>query len=180
MQQPHSFMATRRVVALAALAVATLSFAVPSFAKHGDEDDQGEGNGRSKHGEKHGDKHEDKKHKKEMKHEREDIKYGTYFNEQQRVYARDYYSQHYGNGKKCPPGLAKKNNGCMPPGQVRNWVVGQPIPRGVTVYAIPQPVILQLPPAPYGYRYAQIGGDIVLVQRQNNVIVDIIAGLLGG
>jgi Ni/Co efflux regulator RcnB len=57
--------------------------------------------------------------------------------------------------------------------------VGQPIPRGVTVYAVPQPVVVHLPPAPYGYRYARIGGDIVLVQTQNNLIVDIIQGLLG-
>ena len=92
---------------------------------------------------------------------------------------RDYYVQNYGGGRKCPPGLAKKNNGCMPPGQARNWAVGQPIPRGVMLYQVPQPVILQLPPAPYGYRYARIGGDIVLVQQQNNLIVDIIVGLLG-
>jgi Ni/Co efflux regulator RcnB len=39
---------------------------------------------------------------------------------------------------------------------------------------------MQLPPAPYGYRYSRIGGDIVLVQQQNNLIVDIIQGLLGG
>lgn len=25
----------------------------------------------------------------------------------------------YGNGRNCPPGLAKKNNGCMPPGQAK-------------------------------------------------------------
>jgi TolA-binding protein len=39
---------------------------------------------------------------------------------------RDYQ---YGNGRNCPPGLAKKDNGCMPPGQAkkmgqrydRNW-----------------------------------------------------------
>ncbi len=67
----------------------------------------------------------------------------------------------------------------MPPGQARNWAVGQPVPRGVTVYTVAQPVLRQLPPAPYGYRYARIGGDIVLVQQQNNLIVDIIVGLLG-
>ena len=30
----------------------------------------------------------------------------------------------YGNGH-CPPGLAKKNNGCMPPGQARKLERGQ-------------------------------------------------------
>jgi Ni/Co efflux regulator RcnB len=36
-----------------------------------------------------------------------------------------------------------------------------------------------LPPPPYGYRYARIGNDIVLVQSDNHLIVDIIVGLLG-
>ena len=105
---------------------------------------------------------------------------GTYFNDQQRTYIRQYYTSNYGPGKKYPPGLAKKGNGCLPPGQLRTWVVGQPIPRNVIIYSVPQPVMLQLPPAPYGYRYARIGNDIVLVQRQSNLIVDIIQVLLGG
>ena len=32
-------------------------------------------------------------------------------------YGNDDYD--YGNGRDCPPGLAKKNNGCQPPGQAR-------------------------------------------------------------
>src|SRR4029453_11081671 len=36
----------------------------------------------------------------------------------------------YGTGG-CPPGLAKKNNGCMPPGQAKKlYNVGQPFPVG--------------------------------------------------
>ena len=160
----------RRILALA---IASLLIAGPVFAKDHD-DDHGNGPG------KHGQKHDGKKEKHADKREREDIRPGTYFNDQQRTYVREYYTTSYGNGKRCPPGLAKKNNGCMPPGQARNWAVGQPVPRGVVIYTVPQPVIRQLPPAPYGYRYARIGGDIVLVQQQNNVIVDIIQVLLGG
>ena len=179
---------TRQIIAVA---IASLFISGASFAKGDKDDDHGRGNGNGKHAEKQ-DKHD--KHDKQDKHyakeqkkadkeaykqQREDIKQGAYFNDQQRGAVRQYYVQNYGNGKNCPPGLAKKNNGCMPPGQARNWAVGQPIPRGVTVYSVPQPVIVQLPPAPYGYRYARIGGDIVLVQQQNNLIVDIIVGLLG-
>ena len=40
-------------------------------------------------------------------------------------------------------------------------------------------MISQLPSPPYGYRYARLGNDIVLVQSQNNLIVDIIVGVLG-
>jgi Ni/Co efflux regulator RcnB len=157
--------------ALVALAIAAAFIAGPAFAK--DHDNDGRGN------DKHAQKHEEKAQKHAEKRERQDIRPGTYFNDQHRTFARQYYSEHYGRGHNCPPGLAKKNNGCMPPGQARKWDVGQPIPRGVTVYTVPQPVLVHLPPAPYGYRYARIGGDIVLVQQQNNLIVDIIQGLLG-
>jgi len=167
---------------LVALAIGAIFLAGSAIAK--DHDNEGRGN--DKHAQKHeekAEKHADKQREKAEKHadkrERQDIKPGTYFNDQHRTFAREYYSEHYGHGRNCPPGLAKKNNGCLPPGQARKWDVGQPIPRGVTVYSVPQPVLVRLPPAPYGYRYARIGGDIVLVQQQNNLIVDIIQGLLG-
>lgn len=172
---------THRIVALA---ITSLLVAAPALSKgKGDNDNDDHGKGNGKHSQKFEDKQdkrEAKEYKKAEKRERKEIQPGSYFNDQQRTLVREYYVQNYSNVKKCPPGLAKKNNGCMPPGQARNWVVGQPVPRGVTVYAVPQPVIVQLPPAPYGYRYARIGGDIVLVQQQNNLIVDIIQGLLGG
>jgi len=163
---------------LIALAITSIFVAGPVFAK-GNDDEQGKGKGKDKQVEKY-EKQNQKQVQKAEKRERKEIEQGTYFNDQQRTYVREYYTTNYGKGKKCPPGLAKKGNGCMPPGQVRTWVVGQPIPRNVTLYSVPQPVILQLPPAPYGYRYARIGGDIVLVQQQNNLIVDIIQGLLRG
>ena len=179
---PHSKFSGRLVAA----AVTLLILSGSALAK-GHDDDGGNGNGNGNgngqgHGKGHAkqaQKHQDKGQKHADKRQREEVKRGAYFNDQQRSDVRDYYGQTYGHGKSCPPGLAKKNNGCMPPGQVRHWAVGQQIPRGVTIYAVPQPVIRQLPPAPYGYRYARIGGDIVLIQRQNNLIVDIIVGLLG-
>jgi Ni/Co efflux regulator RcnB len=167
---------------LVALAIASLFMAGSGFARdHGDE-----GHGKDKHKDKGHGKYSEEHHakpdkagKKMAKRQRENVQPGTYFNDTQRTYARQYYSQNYGGGKNCPPGLARKHNGCMPPGQARNWSVGQPVPRGVTVYSVAPPVLRHLPPAPYGYRYARIGGDIVLVQQQNNLIVDIIVGLLG-
>ncbi|HYW55340.1 MAG TPA: DUF1236 domain-containing protein [Polaromonas sp.] len=168
---------------IATLAIATLLLAGPVLSKGKDDDDHG-GKGNGKHSQKaeKQQKHASKgsgKDDKDAKRERKEVQPGTYFNDQQRTVVRQYYTQNYTNGKKCPPGLAKKNNGCMPPGQVRNWAVGQPIPSGVTTYSVPQPVIVQLPPAPYGYRYTRIGGDIVLVEQKNNLIVDIIQGLFG-
>ena len=162
---------------IVSLAIASLLFAGTAFAKDkGDDHDNGGG----KHGNKHSQKEDRKAEKKAEKREREEIKQGAYFNDQQRTFAREYYTTTYKDGKRCPPGLAKKNNGCLPPGQVRNWAVGQPVPRNVIVYPVAQPVIRMLPPAPVGYRYERIGGDIVLVQQQSNIIVDIIQVLLGG
>lgn len=181
-----------RIHRLFAIIVAATCLAAPAFAK----DDDGHGKG-DKHSQKRAEKAEKKADKQEEKYEkraekreeksekhaakrqREDIRAGSYFNDQDRMHARQYYAQQYGDGRRCPPGLAKKNNGCMPPGQARRWAVGQPVPRDVVFYSVPQPLMVQLPPAPYGYRYGRIGNDIVLVQQQNNLIVDIIIGLLG-
>jgi Ni/Co efflux regulator RcnB len=160
---------------LLALLVAAVFAAGAAFAG------EGEGHG-NKHGDKagkHAEKRAEKAEKRARKQEREDVKVGAYFNDHHRDAARSYYHEHYSNGRNCPPGLAKKHNGCLPPGQAKRWAVGQPIPRGVVVYSVPQPVIVQLPPPPYGYRYARLGNDIVLVQSQNNLIVDIIVGVSG-
>jgi Ni/Co efflux regulator RcnB len=171
---------------LLALAIASLLLAGPALAKDKDHDDRGSGKHAQKHEQKHeqkaekrADKQQEKAEKRAAKRQREEIRHGSYFNDEHRSHARRYYAERYGSGRACPPGLAKSNNGCVPPGQARKWDVGQPIPRGVTVYTVPQPVLVRLPPPPYGYRYARIGGDIVLVQQQNHIIVDIIQGLLG-
>ena len=159
-----------------ALAIACIFAAGASLA----DDDHGKGKG-NKHAEKDerkAEKQEDKREKKADKHrDRDDVRVGQYFSDQQRESVRSYYSQQYGNGRRCPPGLAKKNNGCLPPGQVR-YTVGQPLPRTATVYLVPQPVIVQLPVAPPGYRYVRVGNDILLVSPQSQLVVDVIAGLL--
>ena len=187
------FLPCTNVPRIVALAMASLLLAAaPAFAKDNQDDAYSNGKHSQKEYQKT-QKHAEKKYAKDRKEvrkerekaqkraekrRREDIKQGAYFDDQQRTSVRQYYTHTYANAKRCPPGLAKKHNGCVPPGQAGNWHVGQPVPKGVTVYTVPQPVIRLLPPAPYGYRYARIGGDIVLVQQQNNLIVDIIIGLL--
>jgi Ni/Co efflux regulator RcnB len=91
-----------------------------------------------------------------------------------RTIIREHFSADAAGGN-CPPGLAKKNNGCMPPGQARKWGVGQAVPRDVTIYALPDPLLVRLSPAPVGYRYGRIGGDVVLLAIPTNIIVDIYA-----
>jgi Ni/Co efflux regulator RcnB len=130
--------------------------------------------------ERKADKHADKAERKADKQaaKRADVRVGAFFNDDHRVVARTYYTQHYGGPKACPPGLAKKNNGCLPPGQTKKWAVGQPLPAGVVVYAVPQPVLVQLPPAPVGYRYVRVASDILLIAIGTQMVVDGISDLM--
>ena len=47
---------------------------------------------------------------------RGDLDVDIFFGDRQRDIIRDYYGNQFSGGH-CPPGLAKKNNGCLPPGQ---------------------------------------------------------------
>jgi Ni/Co efflux regulator RcnB len=155
---------TKSQFAVSAAIVAAAVFCAPAMA-----DDHGKGKGKG----------HDKKEKAER---REEVREGAYFREEHREAARRYYVEQYGGhgkAKHCPPGLAKKHNGCMPPGQARKWAVGQPLPRDVVVYEVPRPVLVQLPPPPVGYRYERVGGDIVLVRINGRVVVDIMLNIFG-
>lgn len=104
------------------------------------------------------------------------IQVGGYFGDPQRTVVRNYYSEQYGMGR-CPPGLAKKNNGCMPPGQARKWAVGQPLPRDVIYYSVPPALVLQLGAPPSGHRYVRVGADILLIAIGTAMVVDALQDL---
>jgi hypothetical protein len=88
-----------------------------------------------------------------------------------------YYRTEYIAGN-CPPGLAKKNNGCLPPGQAgRVWVVGQPLPPAIVYYPLPPTLVTQLSPPPPGYDYVRVDNDVVLMELGNRMIIDIVADL---
>lgn len=99
-----------------------------------------------------------------------------HFRDDQRIAVSNYYGEQYRVGR-CPPGLAKKNNGCMPPGQARKWAVGQPMPRDVVTYSLPPAVIVQLGVAPAGHRYVRVASDILLIAIGTGLVVDAIQDL---
>ena len=101
---------------------------------------------------------------------------GSYFNDGQRRHVHQWYGDQYRAGR-CPPGLAKKNNGCMPPGQAKKWRVGQTLPAGVVYYPVPQPVLVQIGPPPAGYRYVRVANDILLLAVGSRMVVDAITDL---
>ena len=99
-----------------------------------------------------------------------------HFRDDQRKVVSNYYGEQYGAGR-CPPGLSKKNNGCMPPGQARKWAVGQPLPRDVVTYSLPSVVISQLGAPPVGQRYVRVASDILLIAIGTGLVVDAIQDL---
>jgi Ni/Co efflux regulator RcnB len=106
------------------------------------------------------------------------VRVGGYFNDTQRTAVRTYYGEQYRAGN-CPPGLAKKNNGCMPPGQARKWNVGRALPSDVVYYSVPQSVIIQLGAPPSGQRYVRVGSDILLLAIGTGMVIDAIQNLGG-
>lgn len=88
-----------------------------------------------------------------------------------------YYRNDFAAGN-CPPGLAKKNNGCLPPGQAKKlWAIGQPLPGSVVFYPLPGPLLMQLTPAPGGYQYVRVANDILLMAIGTRMITSAIADL---
>jgi hypothetical protein len=98
------------------------------------------------------------------------------FGAEERVVVRDYYAAPIAGGK-CPPGLAKKNNGCLPPGQAKKWAIGQPLPPGVVYYALPADLVVRLPPPPIGHRYVRVAGDVLLIATGTSMVLDAIQDL---
>jgi len=100
-----------------------------------------------------------------------------HFDDDKRVHVRSYYDEEF-RGGNCPPGLAKKNNGCLPPGQAKKvWVIGQPLPASVVFYSLPGVLLGQLTPAPSGYQYVQVASDILMMAIGTRMIVSAVADL---
>ena len=121
------------------------------------------------------DKHDKKKSERHDEDEHSAGKRG-HFEERHRVMVNEYYSEQF-RGRRCPPGLAKKQNGCMPPGQAKKWQIGQPLPRDVVYYSVPQPLVTQIGQPPSGYRYVRVGNDILLVGPGTGMVIDAIQNL---
>jgi len=107
-----------------------------------------------------------------------DVHVTVYFGDRDRDVVRKYFVQTHGRGH-CPPGLAKKNNGCLPPGQAKKrYTVGRPLPSSVVVKDLPRDISVRLGPAPRGYRYGIVDGDVVKMAVATALVVDAIDGLV--
>ncbi len=126
----------------------------------GQPDDDSHGKGQDKHK----DKGKDGEHHK-------------YFTDDKRVIINNYYAGQYKHGKGCPPGLAKKQNGCMPPGQAKKWAVGKPLPAGVVAYPLPSSLVVQLGPPPPNTKYVRVAQDVLLLATGTGMVVDAVQNL---
>jgi hypothetical protein len=78
----------------------------------------------------------------------------------------------------CPPGLARKGNGCLPPGQAKKlWARGQPLAPAVVYYPLPPDLVRQLAPVPPGYDYVRVDNDVLLLDMTNRIVADFVSDL---
>jgi len=100
------------------------------------------------------------------------------FSDTQREAARLYFVKEHGRGN-CPPGLAKKQNGCLPPGQAKKrYVVGHSLSRGIVLAELPVELSVRIGPAPSGYRYGMLDGDLVKLAVGSMLVADVVEGLV--
>jgi Ni/Co efflux regulator RcnB len=104
------------------------------------------------------------------------INIGGYFQDSQRLAVRDYYEPRFRAGN-CPPGLAKKNNGCLPPGQAKKWRKGYRLPSDVVYYPVPNEISIRLGVPPAGHKYVRVAADILLIAVGTSMVVDAIEDL---
>lgn len=103
---------------------------------------------------------------------------GSYFEPRHHQAVRDIYGPAVSQGR-CPPGLAKKGNGCLPPGQAKRWAIGQPLPSDMVRYSLPPELQRRLGPPPAGYKYVRAASDILLIAVGTRMVVDAIEDLGG-
>ena len=143
----------------------------PDWAGHG-KPDKGSQNARDE--DWRGDRHEVRRD--ERRDRRGDVRVDVHFDDHQRAVVREYYEDSFRHGR-CPPGLAKKHNGCMPPGQAKKWQMGRPLPRDVVYYDLPPRVVVSLGVPPAGHKYVRVASDILLIAVGTGMVVDAIDDL---
>ncbi|MEN9904420.1 MAG: hypothetical protein RLZZ555_985 [Pseudomonadota bacterium] len=112
----------------------------------------------------------------EIDHREMAARHGHQFDHRQRDSVRSYYAPRFKAGH-CPPGLAKKHNACLPPGQARKWELGQPLPAGLARHPLPAELLRRLGPPPAGHEYAQVESDILLLTIGTSMVIDAIENL---
>jgi Ni/Co efflux regulator RcnB len=100
-----------------------------------------------------------------------------HFTSREREVVHVYFADEQRRGH-CPPGLAKKHDGCLSPGHAkRHYVIGRPMPAGVVLVPVPAELVVRMGPPPSGCRYAMVDGDVVKLAAGSALVIDAIRGL---
>ena len=152
-----------------------LLLSTPSFAEKRDRSDYNQGN---EHYNQHGQSNHYRNNRKEYsdtegrgRRSDGDLRIGLYFEDHHHKEVHDYYHEEFEAGH-CPPGLARKNNGCIPPGQERRWRMGYPLPRDLIFYDIAPSLAVRLGPPPPRHRYVRVATDILLIAIGSGMVID--------
>lgn len=150
---------------LASIAIfATALTPAAALAKKGHGGDKG-----SKHG-SYEDRHDHNEDRQDRHHDDDDSRVTINIGFNDRAYIENHMANDY--RRNCPPGLAKKHNGCMPPGQVKKYRVGYPLPHDVVFIPVTGDLLDHLSPVPRGYRYVQVDKDILLIGEATKKVID--------
>ncbi len=169
-----------RKQALLAVALSLLIAPAAVLAEKGGKNGKGHEKERVERYDNHyGDRNDGRRDDKgrDSRRDRDDVRVEFRFGDDHRRVVNDYYGPQI-RGGKCPPGLAKKGNGCMPPGQARKWMMGRPLPRDVMFYELPHDLIVRMPPPPPGHRYVRVAGDVLLIAVGTSMVVDALQDIL--
>ena len=100
--------------------------------------------------------------------------YGTVvISEQDRKSIKGFQERSYRS--ECPQGTKKIGRECSTDrNQNLTYVVGQPLPPTIVVTQPPAELVTVIHQPPVGYRYMQVGSDLLLV-NQDGVVVDAVA-----
>jgi Ni/Co efflux regulator RcnB len=150
---------TKTLLTFSAAVMLGIALSTGAYAKGGPHEKHHKGHAKHEHSHKHGGK---------GKHSARDGAHIT-ISLQDRRHIRSYLSSHH-----CPPGLAKKHNGCLPPGHAKRYMIGQPLPAAIAYYPIPHDLLVQLEPVPVGYEYVRVDRDILLISEATHHVIDAI------
>lgn len=156
-------MNTKSLISLAVIAIFLVLTASGAWAeKPGSK-------GNSKHKEEKGNQIEKESSVKDHGKNQQDASVTFGFRDDDRRVVSEYFGEKAQKGD-CPPGLAKKKNGCQPPGQAKKWKKGYPLRD--KYYDLPDELVIRLPIPPPNHRYVRVAGDILMIAIGTNMVVD--------
>ncbi|MDP9146772.1 MAG: hypothetical protein M3N22_03880 [Acidobacteriota bacterium] len=126
------------------------------------------GNGKGKGHDKQEDDGDRAREGEDRGHEKHSEK--RYYKTHDRELTRSWYMQHQSN---LPPGLAKRDQ--LPPGLQKQLEERGSLPSGLErhLQPVPQELEVRLTPPPPECTHVLIGGNIVMLNRRTNIVVDV-------